>query len=175
MKKEHIFIIILIIIVGGISALAIITNKRSKIDKNPELTVVLNSVAHALKDSGTKFYGASWCPHCMQQKEFFKTAVKELPYIECSTAGAGSPQTQVCIDAKIESYPTWEFAPGVRGSLEIIPMDLASIINYPLDDNAKLQLQVQKDEYLAKMEAKQKDAYVKEIETLKKDLAKSKK
>ncbi len=167
MKKEHIFIIILIIIVGGISALAIITNKRSKIDKNPELTTGLTSIAQALKDSGTKFYGASWCPHCIEQKEFFKTAVKELPYTECSTGGAGSPQTQVCIDAKIESYPTWEFAGGVRASLVFTPFDLAYVNGYELNDADRLQLQSQKDAYMAVLDEKEKQAYTKSIEDLK--------
>lgn len=65
------------------------------------------ALAEHLTRSGVKFYGASWCPHCQQQKALFGAAAKYLPYIECSTGGVGTPQTQVCIDMGIKSYPTW--------------------------------------------------------------------
>lgn len=70
----------------------------------------LDQFASCLKDKGIKFYGAFWCPHCAAQKALFGNSVKLLPYIECSTADAKG-QTQACIDAKITSYPTWEFPP----------------------------------------------------------------
>jgi thiol-disulfide isomerase/thioredoxin len=70
----------------------------------------LDNFAMCLKDSGAKFYGAFWCPHCVAQKALFGNSVKLLPYIECSTAD-GQNQLQVCKDANIKSYPTWEFVP----------------------------------------------------------------
>jgi len=74
--------------------------------------------ATCLKDKGAVFYGAFWCPHCQAQKKMFGTSQKLLPYVECSTPD-GNAQTQVCIDKKIATYPTWEFADGSRLSGEI--------------------------------------------------------
>lgn len=71
-----------------------------------------------LADSGAKFYGAFWCPHCQAQKKMFGSSEKYLPYIECSTAD-GQQQLQICKDAGITGYPTWEFADGSRLSGEV--------------------------------------------------------
>jgi uncharacterized membrane protein len=69
---------------------------------------VARALADHLTKTGARFYGASWCPHCQQQKRSFGSAAARLPYIECSPQGTqGSPQAQVCREAKIESYPTW--------------------------------------------------------------------
>ncbi len=68
--------------------------------------------AQCINDSGAKFFGAFWCPHCQTQKQLFGKSTKKLPYIECSNQDKS--QTQVCIDNKIESYPTWDFPDGTR-------------------------------------------------------------
>jgi thiol-disulfide isomerase/thioredoxin len=73
----------------------------------------LDQFAQCLKDKGATFYGAFWCPHCKAQKAMFGSSAKLLPYVECSTPD-GNSQTQICIDKKIESYPTWELADGTR-------------------------------------------------------------
>jgi len=78
----------------------------------------LDVFATCIKDSGTKFFGTFWCPHCQNQKGMFGRSAKLLPYIECSTPD-GKGQLQVCKDAKIEGYPTWEFVDGSRLSGEI--------------------------------------------------------
>ena len=72
-----------------------------------------DTFAQCLKDSGTKFYGAFWCPHCQEQKAMFGKSEKLLPYTECSLPD-GKTTTQVCVDAEIKTYPTWEFADGSR-------------------------------------------------------------
>lgn len=72
-----------------------------------------DTFAQCINDSGAKFYGAFWCPHCENQKALFGKSEKHLPYIECSTPD-GQGQLQECIDANIEGYPTWEFADGER-------------------------------------------------------------
>ena len=73
--------------------------------------------------------GASWCPTVCNKKNF-QTAVKELPYIECSTVGQGStkPKFVLMLKSKVTQHG---ICPGVMWVIEIIPMDLASIINYP--------------------------------------------
>ena len=68
-------------------------------------------MAHALAihltQSGAKMYGASWCPHCQQQKSYFGASANRLPYIECSPNGQGTPESAECRTAGIKSYPTW--------------------------------------------------------------------
>lgn len=76
-----------------------------------------DGLATCLKDSGAKFYGAFWCPHCQATKAMFGKSVKKLPYIECS-APDGKSQLQVCKDAGIDGYPTWVFPDGSRLSGE---------------------------------------------------------
>ncbi|WP_017302127.1 vitamin K epoxide reductase family protein [Nodosilinea nodulosa] len=66
------------------------------------------ALAQYLKDKGAIFYGAWWCPHCHEQKLLFgKEATEMLPYVECSTPD-GQAQTDVCKEAGITGYPTWE-------------------------------------------------------------------
>ena len=60
-----------------------------------------------------KFYGAAWCPNCLAQKDLFGAGSSKLNYIECSMSPK-LPQEQVCVDAKITKYPTWEFTDGSR-------------------------------------------------------------
>jgi len=73
----------------------------------------LDAFATCLEESGATFYGAYWCPHCNTQKEMFGASADELPYVECSLPNRQG-QTQACINAGIESYPTWEFPDGSR-------------------------------------------------------------
>ena len=65
--------------------------------------------ATCIKDSGATFFGAFWCPHCAAQKALFGDAVKELPYVECSTSD-GNGQLPICAAMGINTYPTWVFA-----------------------------------------------------------------
>ncbi len=67
----------------------------------------LEALAEHLDDSGARFYGASWCPVCQQQKRLFRQASEQLPYVECSPMGRGRPMARVCVDRNIDSYPTW--------------------------------------------------------------------
>ena len=74
-------------------------------------------------------YGAHWCEHCRQQKEFFGEAAKRLPYIECSTGAQGSPQTAECRNRQIKSYPTW-FINGQRYEELLTPARLAQMTGF---------------------------------------------
>jgi len=95
-----------LLILGTITTVIV----RSNNNKPPE-PGKYNSFATCLKDKGAIFYGAFWCNHCQAQKKLFGSSTKLLPYVECSLANAQG-QTQECIDKKITSYPTWEFADG---------------------------------------------------------------
>jgi uncharacterized membrane protein/glutaredoxin len=65
------------------------------------------ALAIHLAQSGAKMYGASWCPHCVDQKELFGASARRLPYVECSVGPQGSRQAAACQAAAIRQYPTW--------------------------------------------------------------------
>ena len=66
------------------------------------------ALAKFLKNNGVVKYSAYWCPNCLDQSELFgKEAYKELNVVECARDGKNS-QTQLCIDKKIEGFPSWE-------------------------------------------------------------------
>ncbi len=90
-----------LLILGGIIGLSIYQkNQPGEFDE----------FATCIKDSGTIFYGAFWCPHCQTQKALFGKSADLLPYVECSTPSKS--QNKICNDAGIESYPTWKFPDG---------------------------------------------------------------
>jgi uncharacterized membrane protein/glutaredoxin len=65
------------------------------------------ALAEHLTKEGVLFYGASWCPHCQEQKRLFGASASRLPYIECSPGGPNAPQSGACTRAGVQSYPTW--------------------------------------------------------------------
>jgi uncharacterized membrane protein/glutaredoxin len=67
----------------------------------------IRGLAEHLSRNDAKFYGASWCPHCTDQKELFGASGRRLPYVECSPGGPNTRQAAACNDAGIKSYPTW--------------------------------------------------------------------
>lgn len=73
-----------------------------------------DALAKCIAESSTTFYGASWCPHCAEQKTKFGTGAQYLPYVECAATSTGGGETQVCIDHDITQYPTWVFSDGSR-------------------------------------------------------------
>jgi len=99
--KFMIFIALVVLIIGGIGVYA---------SFGPKEPGKLDSFAKCIKDSGAEFYGAFWCSHCNEQKKDFGSSQKYLPYVEC--ANPDNTQTQICIDKKIEGYPTWIFKDG---------------------------------------------------------------
>lgn len=99
MKKTlWIYIIVVVVVIAGLVWLA----------KRPKAPGALDAFASCITDSGTKFYGAFWCPHCAAQKKEFGSSVDLLPYIECSNPD-GNSQNATCNAAGIKSYPTWVF------------------------------------------------------------------
>jgi uncharacterized membrane protein/glutaredoxin len=68
---------------------------------------MIRALAEHLSEEGVLFYGASWCPHCQEQKRLFGASASRLPYIECSPAGPNTPQAPSCNRAGVQSYPTW--------------------------------------------------------------------
>jgi|SRR3989344_106005 len=107
MKYLKTIIIVAVIILFGYLYLTRNSDEPGKYD----------SFAQCLKDSGAKFYGSYQCIHCKTQKDMFGNSADLLPYIECGALGG--PQSLVCQQAGITSYPTWDFPDGERisGSL----------------------------------------------------------
>ena len=88
--------------------------QSSHLYKEKELIVTSESTketikfAKYLKDNGVVKYSAYWCPNCVNQSELFgKQAYKELNVVECANDAKNS-QTQLCIDKKIQGFPSWE-------------------------------------------------------------------
>jgi uncharacterized membrane protein/Zn ribbon nucleic-acid-binding protein len=67
----------------------------------------IRGLAEHLAKNEAKFYGASWCPHCTEQKHLFGSSEKRIPYVECSPGGPKAPQAPACKEKNIQSYPTW--------------------------------------------------------------------
>jgi hypothetical protein len=95
-----------------------------------------DTLAQCIAKSGAKFYGAYWCPHCIDQKKEFENAARYLPYVECATNDNGG-QTLICKDKKITGYPTWIFADGTRKSGEVEIKDLAEKTKCALPGNTE--------------------------------------
>ena len=83
-------------------------NNQKELIVTSESTKESIALAKYLKDKGVVKYSAYWCPNCLNQSELFgKQAYKELNVVECARDGKNS-QTQLCIDKKIQGFPSWE-------------------------------------------------------------------
>lgn len=98
--NKYTYGLLTLLVLGGIVWLIQTPGKPSKLD----------AFAKCINDTKTvTFWGAFWCPHCQAQKAIFGKSAKYLPYVECSTLD-GQAQLQICKDAGIQTYPTWDFA-----------------------------------------------------------------
>lgn len=95
-----------------------------------------DGLAQCLTQKGVKFYGASWCPHCTEQKRMFGSSMKYVDYVECAVPGNQRGQSKACDDAKIESYPTWVFPDGTRTTGEQLPKMLGEKAGCSVDSPA---------------------------------------
>lgn len=68
----------------------------------------LEAFAQCIASAKLTMYGAYWCSHCQAQKKLFGPSFKYVPYVECTQ------QTALCLEKKIEGYPTWIDAVGNR-------------------------------------------------------------
>jgi thiol-disulfide isomerase/thioredoxin len=106
MNKQTIISILIILIALG--AILFFVQEQ---DKKPGK---YDQFAMCLAEEEATFWGAFWCPACQQQKSLFgRKSAELLPYTECSTPD-GQATNQVCVDAEITGYPTWDFADGSR-------------------------------------------------------------
>jgi uncharacterized membrane protein len=87
-------------------------------------------LAERLADSGAVFYGASWCPHCQEQKALFGASQERLPYVECSPSGPRGAVASSCVSAGVRTYPTWIFPDGSRLTAVMSLRELADRVGY---------------------------------------------
>ena len=102
---------VLLILIFAISVVLIACSAQQS---TPEV----DAFAKCLSEKGTKMYGAYWCAHCAKQKKMFKSSFEFIDYVECDPKGK-NPQTDLCLELNIESYPTWIFSDGKRLVSEI--------------------------------------------------------
>ncbi len=90
----------------------------------------VNNLANCLVEKGVVEYGAFWCPNCAKQEKLFGrsfSVMKDKVYIECdprcdvadindlpSACRDKIGQPRLCIEKKINAYPTWDFPNGKR-------------------------------------------------------------
>jgi uncharacterized membrane protein len=89
----------------------------------------LAALAMHLEASGARYYGASWCPSCRDQRRLFGVAGERLPYVECSPGGRGTPMAQSCVAAGIAAFPTWIIR-GRRYEEVLRPEELARLSGF---------------------------------------------
>ena len=89
----------------------------------------LKGLAQHLQQVDATFYGASWCPHCKEQKELFGASADRLPYVECSPSGRNAPRAAACMRAGVDRYPTW-IIDGQRYVRVLRPGELADMTGY---------------------------------------------
>ncbi len=115
-KSTVIWIVAIVLVIGGLISLLVVEAKKpGKYD----------AVAQCITDSGAKFYGAFWCPHCQATKAMFGKSAKKLPYVECSQPD-GNGQLPICEEKGIKGYPTWVFADGSQLNGERTMEELAA-------------------------------------------------
>lgn len=111
---------VVLMVLGSVVLLFVVAGLMFRSDNAPG---ELDEFATCLGEKGAIFYGAFWCPSCQDQKKVFGNSQDKLPYVECSTPD-GNSQLDVCRDAEITGYPTWEFGDGSREggkvSLEVL-------------------------------------------------------
>lgn len=131
-KNNFVYLIIglVVVIFGALIFARIHFEKKVRSETASTPYSSIDVFAQCISDSGAKFYGAYWCPHCQAQKKLFNES-KKLPYVECSTAD-GQGQTKVCADAKVTGYPTWIFADGSIANGEQTFEELSSKTNCPV-------------------------------------------
>ncbi len=78
------------------------------LSRPPQESKNYDSFAQCLSEKKLTMYGAYWCSHCQNEKKAFGDSFKYVPYVECTQ------ETKLCLDKKVDSYPTWIDADGKK-------------------------------------------------------------
>ena len=97
-KSPAVVAIILIGIVG-ISLAAFVFSESAPKPAYPQET--LDNFSKCLTEKGVIMYGASWCPHCQEQKALFGDSFQYVDFVDCEKT------PNLCSAAEIKAFPTW--------------------------------------------------------------------
>lgn len=98
--------------------------------KNPKVALAMH-----LKNSNAKMYGTYWCSVCAWQREQFgEEAFSQITYIECDPDGHNA-QPNLCNQARVSAYPTWEINGQVQSPGGYPLQELADISGYKGERN----------------------------------------
>ena len=123
------------LIIAGVVALvliAVIVGYTRHLSSQPG---PYDDLAKCITKKGFVMYGASWCPHCTDQKALFGKSVKHINYVECARED-GQGVKQVCKDKGIKQMPTWITPDGTLETGVKQLADLALESSCPLDNKA---------------------------------------
>lgn len=99
----------IIISLGAIAIIAVLWFAFWQIQQNKKEQIApgqYDNFAKCLADKNIVMYGADWCPHCQNEKKKFGNSWKYVPYVECPK------NPQLCLEKRVEGYPTWIFPDG---------------------------------------------------------------
>ncbi|WP_421657675.1 hypothetical protein [Leptothermofonsia sp. ETS-13] len=89
-------------------ATSVASNSSSNSAPEPVASSPQMALAMHLRKGGAKMYGTYWCSVCNWQREQFgEAAFSQITYVECDPGGS-NPQPDLCNQANIAAYPTWE-------------------------------------------------------------------
>ena len=94
------------------------------------------ALAQCLVDEGVLVYTAEYCSSCEKQKVFFGEAWETMKKNEINCGNyigfaLGKDRLQLCIDDKIEAYPTWVFGDKrLSGFLKLDQFKYYSVCEY---------------------------------------------
>lgn len=94
-KSIWTYIIIVIVVIAGIYAYQNFIKDSSDVGQ-------LDEFAQYLTGEGVIMYGTDWCTYCKAQKELFGDSFQYINYVDCDK------DLQLCLDAEVKGYPTWE-------------------------------------------------------------------
>jgi hypothetical protein len=104
LKPTKLTVIASIVLLTSATGCAVTNKISKKFIQNPSTL----ALADHLQQKGAKMYGTYWCLACQGQKKAFgKQAFNKINYIECDPAGK-NPQTNLCKQAKVTGFPTWQ-------------------------------------------------------------------
>ena len=103
---------------------------------NAEKKQAYDAFAKCLTDKGLIMYGAYWCPHCAEQKALFDDASQYINYVECDPKGE-NPQPDICLEKKVDRYPTWIYTDGRRWEKVMTFEELGEITSCTVPENEK--------------------------------------
>ena len=103
MSKKNIFLLIIVILILGALAVVVFQKKST-----PVSSTKYDVFAQCIASKNLTMYGASWCPHCKDEKSKFGDSFKYVPYVECTE------KPDVCLAKGVQGYPTWIASDGTK-------------------------------------------------------------